>query len=194
MGTAASTNGHGGSFSYGDISDATPFNVVADNSFVVRAQRVWFGKGGDQVATAGRYIETSTGAYLSDGGAWTNSSDVNRKTAFQDADGDAVLAALSRLPILAWSYKAEDPSVRHLGPTAQDFYAAFHLGDSDKSIGTVDEAGVALAAIQALERRTREQAGEIETLRTENATLRAAHDDVLGRVAELEAVLRRVQP
>jgi hypothetical protein len=60
-----------------------------------------------------------------------------------------------------------------LGPTAQDFHAAFHLGDDDKTIATVDEAGVALLAIQALERRTREQASEIAALRAELAALRA---------------------
>ncbi len=39
--------------------------------------------------------------------------------------------------------------MRHLGPTAEDFYAAFGLG-SDAGIGTVDADGVALATIQAL--------------------------------------------
>ena len=34
------------------------------------------------------------------------------------------------------------------GPMAQDFYAAFGLGNSDKSIGLLDASGVALAAIQ----------------------------------------------
>jgi hypothetical protein len=38
----------------------------------------------------------------------------------------------------------------HIGPTAQDFYAAFKLGDSNKTINTADAQGVALAAIQGL--------------------------------------------
>jgi trimeric autotransporter adhesin len=40
--------------------------------------------------------------------------------------------------------------VRHLGPVAQDFRAAFGLGSDDTSIGVVDASGVALASIQAL--------------------------------------------
>jgi hypothetical protein len=183
LGTRASTNLMSGSFVYGDGSSAAGDNIDATvpNSFVVRAQHVWFGRSGDQVATAVRYIETSTGAYLSNGGDWTNASDVNRKENFRDVDGARVLDALSRLAIRNWNYRAEDDSVRHLGPTAQDFYAAFHLGDSDKAIGTVDEAGVALLAIQALERRSRDQAREIEALRAELAALRAMLDSLLAK-------------
>lgn len=38
----------------------------------------------------------------------------------------------------------------HLGPMAQDFHAAFNVGMDDKHMATVDEEGVALAAIQGL--------------------------------------------
>jgi flagellar biosynthesis/type III secretory pathway protein FliH len=37
-----------------------------------------------------------------------------------------------------------------MGPTAQDFQAAFGLGSDEQCIGTVDADGVALAAIQGL--------------------------------------------
>ena len=40
---------------------------------------------------------------------------------------------------------------------AQDFFAAFGLGASDKTISTVDSQGVALLAIQALEQRKGEE-------------------------------------
>jgi Tfp pilus assembly protein PilN len=59
-----------------------------------------------------------------------------------------------------------------MGPTAQDFAAHFHLGDSDRSISTVDAAGVALAAGQALEKRTAAQQTRIDALEQENAELR----------------------
>jgi hypothetical protein len=36
---------------------------------------------------------------------------------------------------------------------AQDFWATFRLGDSDRSIHTVDACGVAFVAIQALLRK-----------------------------------------
>lgn len=192
MGFFASTNEHRGSFVYGDASTAGTARVVmvqADNSFVVRAQRVWFGKTGDQVATTGRYIETSTGAYLSDGGVWTNVSDRNRKENFEDEDGEAVLERIARLPIQSWSFKGEDPSVRHLGPMAQDFYAAFGLGSDDKTIPTVDIDGVNLLAIQALEARTRDL-GDVRAELTETRQRLAALETALAR---LQAVTRANQ-
>ena len=72
MGRNASTDNQEGSFVYGDASTESTVNVTEPNSFVVRAQRVWIGRKGDQVAGGGRYIETSTGAYLTDGGIWTH--------------------------------------------------------------------------------------------------------------------------
>jgi hypothetical protein len=50
---------------------------------------------------------------------------------------------------------------------AEDFYETFGLGDSDKSIGTLDADGVALAAIQGLFELVKEQQAEIEQLRAE---------------------------
>ena len=40
---------------------------------------------------------------------------------------------------------------------AQDFYAAFRVGEDDKGITTVDADGVALAAIQGLHALVQEQ-------------------------------------
>lgn len=182
MGVFASTNGHAGAFVYGDasaFSAADVVNAVANNQFVVRAQHMWFGTNNSVTATAGRFLETSTGAYLSTGGVWTNVSDVNRKHLFEDVSGDDILTRLAGLPITEWSYKTEDDSVRHLGPTAQDFYSAFHLGSSNTSIGTVDADGVSLLAIQALEKRTRE-------LQSENTQLRS-------RLDALEAAVRTIR-
>ena len=52
----------------------------------------------------------------------------------------------------------------HLGPTAQDFYGAFGLGDDDKSIATIDLDGVSLAAIQGLYELSQEQQARIAAL------------------------------
>jgi hypothetical protein len=155
-----------GSFVIGDASSGTPISPAADNQFAVRAQKVWFGTHSIASAVAGRYIETSTGAFLSTGGTWTNSSDENRKDNFADVDGESVLSKLAALPILSWNYRDEDSTVRHMGPTAQAFRAAYGLGDSEIGFATVDADGIALAAAQALERRTRDQALEITELRT----------------------------
>jgi hypothetical protein len=115
--------------------------------------------------TAGQTISTWTTAYLSDVGMWTNASDVNRKTGFESIDPAQVLARVASMPITSWRYIGEDASKRHIGPTAQDFRAAFGLGDDDKHIGTIDEGGVALAAIKGLNVKVEEQQREIAELR-----------------------------
>jgi hypothetical protein len=123
-------------------------------------------------------ISTSTGAYLHTNGTWTNASDRNRKHLFASVSGDDVLARLRTLPIQTWTYKTEERTVRHLGPMAQDFRAAFGLGDDDKVIGTVDADGVALAAAKALDARDRAQQAEIDALRAENAELKRRLDRI----------------
>ena len=75
-----------------------------------------------------------------------------------------VLDALGTLPLYTWQYRTQPDSVRHIGPTAQDFHAAFGLGEDARRIATVDADGIALAAIQGLLARTREQAAQIEQL------------------------------
>ena len=105
----------------------------------------------------GKTITAWNGAYLSDAGVWTNNSDVNRKTVFAGINPREVLARVASLPITSWRYLGEDPSKRHIGPMAQDFWAAFGLGDDDKHIGTIDESGVALAAIKGLHQTVRQQ-------------------------------------
>ena len=85
-------------------------------------------------------------------GTVTGSSDRNVKRDFSAVDSRAVLAKVLALPITTWSYQS-DAGVRHLGPMAQDFSAAFALGLDDKHISMVDADGVALAAIQGLNQK-----------------------------------------
>ena len=68
-------------------------------------------------------------------------------------DGFEVLEKLADLPISSWNYTWDPPTTRHLGPMAQDFMAAFGLGDDDTTINMVDANGVAMVAIQALYRK-----------------------------------------
>jgi hypothetical protein len=83
------------------------------------------------------------------GTTWTNSSDAALKHNFTDVDGDLLLSRLGSLPVREWSYISEG-EVRRMGPTAQDFLAAFHLGDDPLAISTVDGIGVALLACKRL--------------------------------------------
>ena len=147
------------------------------------------GSGNPYFGQSDAMISTSTGAYLSNAGIWTNTSDVNRKHLFRTLSGEDVLTRLRSLPIRTWSYRVEDSSVRHLGPTAQDFRAAFGLGNDDKVIGTVDADGVALAGVQALERRTAQQQADLAAARAEIEKLRAENRDLAARLARIEALL-----
>jgi hypothetical protein len=83
------------------------------------------------------------------------------------------------MPIREWNYKVQNAAIRHVGPAAQDFYAAFGLGEDPLRISTIDADGIALRAIQALEARTR---ADNDRLTRENADLRE-------RVAQLEREL-----
>ncbi|MEO8740656.1 MAG: hypothetical protein ABI537_13275, partial [Casimicrobiaceae bacterium] len=63
------------------------------------------------------------------------------------------------------NWKSQDDSIRHMGPMAQDFRAAFGLGETDTGISTVDADGVALAAIQGLNQKLLQKDREIGQLR-----------------------------
>jgi hypothetical protein len=73
--------------------------------------------------------------------------------ATEPLDGQDVLERLAALPISTWRYHWEDPGIRHLGPMAQDFMAAFHLDADDRMINLLDASGVTMVSIQALYRR-----------------------------------------
>jgi trimeric autotransporter adhesin len=95
---------------------------------------------------------------------FVNSSDRALKSDFGGVNPRAVLDRLAALPLRTWRYKSEGEGARHMGPTAQDFKAAFDLGADDKHISTVDAAGVTMAAIQALYRQNQELARKVERL------------------------------
>src|SRR5207244_1314681 len=63
--------------------------------------------------------------------AFNTTSDRNAKANFRPVDASDILAKVDALPITTWNFRT-DASVRHLGPVAQDFRAAFGLGIDDK--------------------------------------------------------------
>ena len=140
---------------------------------------------------------TSTvGAQLAPGsGTWASASDRNLKTDVTRIDDAAVLDKVAALPIERWSYKSER-GVRHVGPMAQDFYAAFGVGEDDKHITSIDEDGVALAAIKALRAENMEGRAAIEQLRAENAQLRVRLATAIvsesARMASMQAQMQRL--
>ena len=104
-------------------------------------------------------------------GSWACFSDRNEKTNFTAVDGLDVLNKLDEVPILRWTSKDVVDAPPHMGPMAQDFYAAFGLGGDDRSIATIDLDGVSLAAIKGLYEITKEQQQRIAALETQLANL-----------------------
>lgn len=196
MGYHAHTNARQGSFVFGDRATIDTIRAGVNHSASWRVSggfRIFTSsnlstgmtfQSGASVSNWGQsnaVISTSTGAYLSTSGVWTNVSDVNKKHRFEEISYDDVLEKLRKLPITSWSYKADAANTKHIGPMAQDFYAAFRLGNDNRSIGTVDADGVALAGIKALEERTRNLAAELENLKADNAALRQQMKDNDGK-------------
>ncbi|MCB2153699.1 tail fiber domain-containing protein [bacterium] len=116
------------------------------------------------------------GAYLTAGGTWTNASSRSLKEGFVAIDPVDVLERLVSLPVTRWEYTGSNDG-EHLGPVAEDFYAAFGLGDTDKAISTTDADGVAFAAIKGVNAK----------LEAENEALRSRVSDLESRLEELEA-------
>ncbi|WP_425102316.1 tail fiber domain-containing protein [Tropicibacter sp. S64] len=146
-----------------DDAGAEGMFVGADGTFRV---------GGDATpATGGMSLDAA--GNLTIGGTLSESSDKNAKMAIVPVDGAEVLAKVAALPLSSWTYIHDaDAGVRHIGPMAQDFRAAFGLGHNDTTISTLDTAGVALAAIQELN--------------AQNAAQQALIAELSARIQQLE--------
>jgi hypothetical protein len=150
-----------GCFVWGDATDAN-ISASVDNRWMARC-------------SGGVYFYTnsslSSGVYVAAGGnSWSSVSDRNMKENFEPVDGAVVLNKLSQMPITTWNYKTQDPSIRHIGPMAQDF-AGFGVGEDDKHITTIDADGIALAAIQELAKQVQELKAENKKLQERIETL-----------------------
>jgi hypothetical protein len=107
-------------------------------------------------------------------GHFIETSDRNAKSNLAAVDPRSTLRKVAALPIQIWNYKSQPASVRHIGPMAQDFRAAFGLGEDDKHIAPLDTNGVALASIQGLYLMLIEQNKQITKLRKQLNQLQRA--------------------
>ncbi|MGQ9734963.1 MAG: tail fiber domain-containing protein [Candidatus Bipolaricaulia bacterium] len=179
---------HDGTFVWAD-SNALDFSSTAANEFSARAT------GGVRFVSAIDGAGNPTaGVYLAPGSnAWSAISDRELKENFIPVDGRLILERLSLIPITEWNMRSQDPSIRHIGPMAQDFYAAFRLGESERYINSSDADGIALISIQALyelslekDEQIQELGQELEELRASNARLQEQMGAILERLAALE--------
>ncbi|MBO9613333.1 MAG: tail fiber domain-containing protein [Dyadobacter sp.] len=115
------------------------------------------------------------------GGSWSAVSDRRKKENFEVLNTENILRKVAELPLTSWNYKSQPVTTRHMGPMAQDFYAAFGLDGigNDTTINSSDIDGVNMAAIQALEKRTRQ-------LQEENDQLKARLEAMDAKMASIE--------
>ncbi|MDB9405989.1 NHLP leader peptide family RiPP precursor [Microcystis aeruginosa CS-1036] len=149
---------------------------------------------GELEAVAGAYREliiASTHIYTG-GCCITNPSDRNLKANFSPVDSKSVLEKVAALPIETWNYKSQNPTIRHIGPMAQDFHAAFSVGEDDKHINTVDADGVALAAIKGLYQLIKEKDAQIAKQQSQITDLETKNQNLEFRLATLELAVKSI--
>ena len=135
---------------------------------------------------------TGAGVWLKAGlSSWDAVSDSNAKTKVTRADARDVLNKLVQLPVTEWEYKAA-PERRFFGPMAQDFHAAFGLGNDDKTINTLDADGVLFLSVKGLAEELKERDREIEKLKTKSAEFEAKAVEVDALKAKFQALEQRL--
>lgn len=117
--------------------------------------------------------------------SFNTTSSKTLKDIHSSIDPKSILSEVVSLPIAEWSFKDDPAGTLHLGPMAEDFHAAFEVGDSERYIGLMDAAGVALAAIQGMNQVVNEQQVVIEELKKQNAEREQ-------EVAELKAMVSQL--
>ena len=108
----------------------------------------------------------------------TNPSSRTLKNQFVSLDASTILAKLAALDIQQWTY-IDRPEEKHVGPVAEDFYAAFGLGQGDQNISTIDADGIMMLALQALQ-------DENEELKNKNDQLEQGQLAILQKLEMLE--------
>jgi len=175
---------HNGAFVWGDSFDGDKASSAPDEFNV-------YASGGVRMFTNSA---ATTGVLLAAGGStWTMVSDRDAKENVDPVDPRAVLERVAGLPVATWNYKDQDDSIRHMGPMAQDFYAAFGLGLGEKTIDTIDPNGVALAAIQGLNELLQEKDAEIAELRERVKALAGLPVELAALEARVAALTERLE-
>jgi trimeric autotransporter adhesin len=179
---------HPGTFLYADSNDNN-FDSKAPNEFAVRATGgVRFVTGIDPLGSPHGGVKLEPGS-----SSWSSLSSWNTKANFSLVEGKMVLRRLNNVPIGTWNYKDQAPSIRHMGPQAEGFYAAFNLGEDERYISTIDANGVALAAIQGLHQMVKEQEDQMIAQQRKIAILELEKAIQQERIVALEGRLARIE-
>ncbi len=140
--------------------DRPALTVTSDNAFTVIAT------GGATFATVfDSGGQPAGGPVLHPGaGSWASLSDASLKVFVAPSDPATVLQRLGDLKLFRWRYLGQRSGVSHIGPLADEFRAAFGVGEDDRTISTVDPDGIALAALKGLLERVAQQEETIRRL------------------------------
>jgi len=142
--------------------------------------------------SGGQEFEVGNDGTLAVGPAGTQNLflDTSGNLTIQGTLTDRVLDKLARLEVSRWSY--EDQQARHLGPMAEDFHAAFGLGEDARHIAPKDMAGVAMASAQALKTKVDQQQVTIEQQRQRLVDQDRELEALRARLEELETLKEQV--
>ena len=117
--------------------------------------------------SSGSFVGGGGGAglcYFNGGAGWVCTSDRHKKENFKTVNAQTVLEKLALMPVTGWNMKGDRNKTLHMGPVAQDFKAAFGLGENDTTINTADAQGVAFAAIKGMYAKNRVLEQQVKTL------------------------------
>ena len=170
--------------------------------------------------SAGNVIQVGTGnnngngASLTTGGIWTNASSRAFKDRFRPLAAQEVLMKIRSLPVEGWYYKGTEEY--HIGPYAEDFYAAFGTGvreiiemdstgqlvrrpnpEVNKYLAASDVAGVALLGVKGVaeqvESVARQWGERLQAVEQDNQRLRQEVERLGQENEQLRARLQRLE-
>ncbi|MBK8943998.1 MAG: tail fiber domain-containing protein [Ignavibacteriae bacterium] len=189
IGSNVNAAGNGTIF-LGDNSASTVQDANTDNRLAAR------------FANGYRFYTNSaltSGALMNAGdNGWSSISDSTKKENFKSVNGEEFLGKISKFKLTSWNYKTQDSKThRHYGPMAQDFYSAFGndgIGTigTDTTISATDFDGINFIAIQALEKRTKEQEVRIMELEKQNQELAKLNSEYKSDIEQIKNALNQV--
>jgi hypothetical protein len=183
---------------YSNSTSIYAIGVQTDDMYFRTSDEFWWYEGGTHNNSFGNagggtmLMRLGSTGNLIIAGTLTQNSDRNVKGGFESVDPRLVLEKVAAMPVTRWHY-TNSAATPHIGPMAQDFYAAFGLGEDDKHITTIDEGGVALAAIQGLDQKLEETRSESKATDAEIEELKAKADKVDALEKQVNELKQMVQ-
>jgi hypothetical protein len=144
-------------------------------------------------AVSARFVGGGAGAntceYNGGGSGWSCTSNAAARVKPRHADLGNLLDHLAKLQIDTYQDKNTGQPVRNIGPTAEDFKAAFGFGRDGKMLESGNVEGVALAAAKGLYEKLQRDEAEIADLKQQLMQQR----DVVEKLVALQTAGARVE-